>query len=167
MVGVLEDFKAEEVEDIYARIGSGLLVARDVFKAIFPAHQTKMANRPSAAMDQAVMVKPDGNKDNAVPIKGLIPGMAVHFARCCHPLPGDRIVGIITTGKGVTIHTIDCDTLETFADTPERWIEVSWGGEHSEDDAQIGRIEITFQNEVGALSTVTTVVAKTAATSPT
>ena len=52
--------------------------------------------------------------------------MAVHFARCCHPLPGDRIVGIITTGKGVTIHTIDCATLESFSDTPERWIDVGW-----------------------------------------
>lgn len=45
-------------------------------------------------------------------IKGLIPGMAVHFAGCCHPLPGDRIVGIVTTGKGVAVHTIDCKALE-------------------------------------------------------
>ena len=52
--------------------------------------------------------------------------MAVHFARCCHPLPGDRIVGIITTGKGVTIHTIDCATLESFSEAPERWIDVGW-----------------------------------------
>ncbi len=51
--------------------------------------------------------------------------MAVHFARCCHPLPGDRIVGIIT-GKGITIHTIDCATLESFSEAPERWIDVGW-----------------------------------------
>ena len=61
-----------------------------------------------------------------MPIRGLIPGMALHFAGCCHPLPGDRIVGIVTTGKGVTIHTIDCDTLESFADEPERWLDVAW-----------------------------------------
>ena len=63
--------------------------------------------------------------ENAVPIRGLIPGMAVHYAGCCHPLPGDRIVGIVTTGKGVTIHTIDCETLATFAETPERWLDVA------------------------------------------
>ena len=51
--------------------------------------------------------------------------MALHFAGCCHPLPGDRIVGIVTTGKGVTIHTIDCETLESFAETPERWLDVA------------------------------------------
>ena len=65
----------------------------------------------------------------AVPIRGLIPGMALHFAGCCHPLPGDRIVGIVTTGKGVTIHTIDCETLESFAETPERWLDVAWSSD--------------------------------------
>ena len=44
------------------------------------------------------------------------PRHGLHFAGCCHPLPGDRIVGVVTTGKGITIHTIDCETLEQFAD---------------------------------------------------
>lgn len=159
--GALKDLGPgiNENDDVYERIGSGLLVARDVFKVIFPAHKTPLQSRPSAAMDQAVMVRPGGQSDAAVPIKGLIPGMAVHMARCCHPLPGDRIVGIITTGKGVTIHTIDCDTLETFADTPERWIDVSWGNQN-EEDGQVGRLDITFQNESSALSTVTMVINK-------
>ncbi len=61
-----------------------------------------------------------------MPVTGLVPGMAVHYAGCCHPLPGDRIVGIVTTGKGVTIHTRDCPTLESFAATPERFIDVDW-----------------------------------------
>lgn len=158
--GVTEDFQAAQADDIYARIGSGLLPARDVFKAIFPGHKAQMARRPSADMDQAVMVRPSDGTSSPVPIKGLIPGMAVHMARCCHPLPGDRIVGIVTTGKGVTIHTIDCDTLETFADTPERWLDVSWGDMGDSEDGQVGRVEITFQNEPGALSSVTMVVAK-------
>lgn len=157
---VLEKFDVQESEEILNRIGSGLLSVRDVFRAVFPSHETKLANRPSLHMDEAVMVKASGYKDTAVPIKGLIPGMAVHFARCCHPLPGDRIVGIITTGKGVTIHTIDCDTLENFSDTPERWIDVAWGNENEDGEQQVGRLEITFQNDKAALSAVTTVVAK-------
>ena len=80
--------------------------------------------RNKAAADAAKAKKdPAGSQ---IAIRGLIPGMAVHFARCCHPLPGDRIVGIITTGKGVTIHTIDCATLESFSEAPERWIDVGW-----------------------------------------
>jgi len=98
-----------------------------------------------------------------MPIKGLIPGMAVHFARCCHPLPGDRIVGIVTTGKGVTIHTIDCETLETFADTPERWLDVSWGDGPDTPESHVGRLSITFMNEPGGLGAVSTIIGKNGA----
>ena len=157
--GVLKDFNLDETDDVYANIGSGLLVARDVFKAIFPSHKTQVVKRPSADMDMAVMVKRGGDNDAPMPIKGLIPGMAVHFARCCHPLPGDRIVGIVTTGKGVTIHTIDCETLETFADTPERWLDVSWGDGPDSPEAHVGRIKVTSQNETGSLGTLSTVIA--------
>ena len=85
--------------------------------------------------------------------------MAVHYAGCCHPLPGDRIVGIVTTGKGVTIHTIDCETLESFTDTPERWIDVGWdsGGDAVE---HVGRISVIIANEAGSLGTLSTVIGK-------
>ncbi len=157
--GILKKFKAEESDDIYANIGSGVLVARDVFKAIFPAHKTEIAKRPASDMDHAAMFRPpEAGKDAPMPIKGLIPGMAMHFARCCHPLPGDRIVGIVTTGKGVTIHTIDCETLETFADTPERWLDVSWGEGSDTPESHVGRLNLTFINEAGALGTITTVI---------
>jgi GTP pyrophosphokinase len=95
---------------------------------------------------------------SAVPIKGLTPGMALHYAHCCHPLPGDRIVGIVTPGKGVTIHTIDCETLESFSDMPERWLDVAWDVKLAEN--QVGRIQVTVINEPGALSSLSTVIAK-------
>ena len=95
-----------------------------------------------------------------VPISGLVAGMAVHFAGCCHPLPGDRIVGIITTGKGVTIHTADCQTLESFAATPERFLDVSWDFDQTTQQKHVGRITVLTANQPGALSTLTTVIAK-------
>ena len=160
--GVIEHFKVEQADDIYAKMGSGLLVAREVFKAIFPGHKTEIVKRPAVDMDQVATRPPmREGREHAVPIKGLIPGMAMHFARCCHPLPGDRIVGIVTTGKGVTIHTIDCETLESFADTPERWLDVSWGDRDAQNpEAHAGRLKVTFQNVPGALATFSTVIAK-------
>jgi GTP pyrophosphokinase len=86
--------------------------------------------------------------------------MALHFAGCCHPLPGDRIVGIVTTGKGVTIHTIDCETLDTFADTPDRWLDVSWDEEGEGESVHLGRIAVTIGNEPGSLGSLTTVIGK-------
>jgi GTP diphosphokinase / guanosine-3',5'-bis(diphosphate) 3'-diphosphatase len=90
----------------------------------------------------------------------LIPGMAINFAGCCHPLPGDRIVGIVTTGKGVTIHTIDCETLESFADAPERWLDVSWHVDPSKAEGHVGRLHVVVANEPGSLGSLSTVIGK-------
>jgi len=98
--------------------------------------------------------------DKAIPIRGLIPGMAVHLATCCHPLPGDRIVGIVTEGKGVTIHTIDCPSLEIFASAPEKWLDVSWDIGPDSPSVQVGRIDVVLTNEPGSLSALTSVIAK-------
>ena len=86
--------------------------------------------------------------------------MAVHYANCCHPLPGDKIVGILTPGKGVTVHTKDCETLESFADTPERWMEVAWDLGPLQPESLVGRINLIANNERGALGTLTTVIAQ-------
>ncbi|MEM8833552.1 MAG: RelA/SpoT AH/RIS domain-containing protein, partial [Pseudomonadota bacterium] len=158
VAGVTKKLRVDEADDIYANIGSGHFSARDVFKTIFPAHKTEIARPPVHEFKDTASKKRD--KDVAVPIKGLIPGMAMHFARCCHPLPGDRIVGIVSTGKGVTIHTIDCETLETFADTPERWLDVSWGDGPDSPESHVGRLNVTFENKPGGLGTVSTVIGK-------
>lgn len=161
VAGIVPQMRVDHVDDIFANIGSGHFVAKEVFRTIFPAHKTEAAGIAKTLEndpDKLNFKKPAEGKP--MPIKGLIPGMAVHFARCCHPLPGDRIVGIVTTGKGVTIHTIDCETLETFADTPERWIDVSWGDGPDSPEAHVGRLEVTISNTPGALAALTTVIGK-------
>lgn len=159
--GVLKFFKAPTVDDLVAMVGEGTLTGREVVAQVYP--ELKTANRPDTNVVPMAKAKaPSGisakDRANAVPIKGLIPGMAVHFAGCCHPLPGDRIVGIVTTGKGVTVHTIDCDNLEQYVDTPERWLDISW--EAGEASAHVGRVDLVVNNEPGALGAVTTVIAK-------
>lgn len=163
--GIVDQYReCENSEDIYAGIGSGNIVARDVFRSIFPAHKSdaelaKISSPEDMPSLRPVQIQRSG-KIQPMPIKGLIPGMAVHFARCCHPLPGDRIVGIVTTGKGVTVHTIDCETLEQFADTPERWIDVSWGEGQDNPENRVGRLMVTIANTPGALGTISTVIGK-------
>jgi GTP pyrophosphokinase len=157
--GVLKTLRAESVEDVLANVGAGLMGAREVFSAVFPGHRN---NQPDAAELAAKKKATQAAKapDSAVPIRGMIPGMAIHMAKCCHPLPGDRIVGIITTGKGVTVHTIDCDTLEAFADSPERWLDIAWDNSAGPENELIGRITTTVSNEPGALGTIATVIGK-------
>ena len=153
--GVLKTFNCPTVEDLFVAVGQGLATGRAVINAAFPHQQEAKAKVVSLARARRKV----GHNDTAVAIRGLIPGMALHYAGCCHPLPGDRIVGIVTTGKGVTIHTIDCDTLENFAETPERWLDVAWSS--SEADAiHVGRLNVMIANEPGNLGSLTTVIGK-------
>lgn len=169
--GVKANFKQASTDDLIATVGAGLVGSRDVLMAVYPGlkQQRKAAIGGSGAevvpisrgRGKASKLRDGGaNEHGQIPITGLIPGMAVHFARCCHPLPGDRIVGIITTGKGVTIHTIDCATLESFSDTPERWIDVGWEAVGDASAAYTGRLKITVANQPGSLSSLSTVIAR-------
>jgi GTP pyrophosphokinase len=160
--GVLKIFRHDSVEDLIAAVGSGMLRGREVLVAVFPGlkEEVESGTRGKVVALAHARKERDQKKggSSAVPIKGLTPGMALHYAHCCHPLPGDRIVGIVTPGKGVTIHTIDCETLESFSDMPERWLDVAWDVKLAEN--QVGRIQVTVINEPGALSSLSTVIAK-------
>ncbi len=155
LAAVLGQFKCAAVEDLYVAVGEGIATGREVVNAAFPLPPDSR-NKVVPLARARKNGRPNGT---AVPIRGLIPGMALHFAGCCHPLPGDRIVGIVTTGKGVTIHTIDCDTLESFAAEPERWLDVAWSSEEA-DAAHTGRINVTIANEPGNLGSLTTTIGK-------
>ena len=81
--------------------------------------------------------------------------MAVHMAGCCTPLPGDRIVGLVTEGKGVTVHTIDCEVLVSFSGTPERWLDVTWDANLDTAEMHVGRITTVLNNAPGSLNSLT------------
>ena len=160
--GVLKVFKVGDADDLCADVGAGHHTGRDVVEAVFPGTRKKKRKDEKVvplARARTRKAKKKG-KGAAIPIKGLIPGMAVHFAMCCYPLPGDRIVGIVTTGKGVTIHTIDCETLENHADTPERWLDVAWEMDSESLDVHVARVYLTVLNEPGSLGNLSTVIAK-------
>ncbi|MCP4330837.1 MAG: bifunctional (p)ppGpp synthetase/guanosine-3',5'-bis(diphosphate) 3'-pyrophosphohydrolase [Alphaproteobacteria bacterium] len=156
---VLEKFKCRVNDDIYAGIGEGILSDREVVQAIFPVAKKQGPDRKILPFRRK-KAKTGSTTGEAVPITGLSPGIAIHFAGCCHPLPGDRIVGIITTGKGVTIHTIDCETLQSFADAPERWLDVSWRADTGGDESFVGRVSVLVANEPGSLGGLSTVIGK-------
>ncbi len=156
--GILRKFNQSDTDDLTSQVGAGNINARDIVEAVFPGTKKKH-DQKVVPIKKPIRNKDDKNK-NAIPIKGLIPGMAVHYAECCHPLPGDRIVGIITIGKGVTIHTIDCDSLEKYSDNPERWLDVSWHQQTEMPDIHVGRVNLTVQNEPGVLGTLSMVIGK-------
>ena len=154
--GVCKNFDCDQVDDLYAVVGEGQHTGREVLWAVFPGAKKDRSQK----VVPLAKARGKAGKDHAVPIRGLIPGMAVHFAGCCHPLPGERIVGIVATGKGVSIHTIDCETLESFAEMPERWLDVSWEVDGEETPIHVGRIQVLVNNEPGALGAISTVIGR-------
>ena len=86
--------------------------------------------------------------------------MTYHLAGCCSPISGDQIVGIVTAGIGVSVHTIDCKILSSYSDSPERWIDISWENNSNNIQYSTARINVVLINQPGSLGKVTTLIAK-------
>ncbi|HEX2943802.1 MAG TPA: bifunctional (p)ppGpp synthetase/guanosine-3',5'-bis(diphosphate) 3'-pyrophosphohydrolase [Rhodopila sp.] len=162
----LKALKVASIDDLYIAVGNGNLVAKDVVHAAYP--ELRQAPRAPRMIPPLLprSTRAGTRHDMDMPITGLVPGMAFSFAGCCHPVPGDEIVGIVTTGKGVTIHGRDCQTLAAFAATPERFIDVDWNydtvsqGGSAKGTGHTARISVIAGNEPTALADVANAVAK-------
>ncbi len=155
------------VEELYLTVGAGHISARDVVYAAEPelrgpprAADTLALTRARGKPGQTVPVPPRRVGDAADGITGLVAGMPVAFAGCCHPIPGDRIVGIVATGKGVTIHRAECATLTQFASTPERFLDVDWDQAAAPNGQHIARLGVVATEESPALSGITVAIGK-------
>jgi GTP pyrophosphokinase len=104
--------------------------------------------RPAAARDEQVGL-----------VRGLLPGLAVHFAGCCHPVPGDPIVGVVRTGRGVTVHRSECGTLTRRQADPERWLDLAWNS-GVPDSKAIARLQVMTLNQPGSLGSLSTAIGR-------
>jgi GTP pyrophosphokinase len=161
----LKALKVASTDDLYIAVGNGNLVAKDVVHAAYP--ELRQASRaPRMIPPMLPRGKLPARHDHDMPVTGLVPGMAYTFAGCCHPVPGDEIVGIVTTGKGVTIHGRECQTLTAFAATPERFIDVEWNyeavakGGDRKTAGHTARISVIADNEQGAIADISNALAK-------
>lgn len=152
---VCDIFNVRSVDDVYASLGEGLKHPSELIRILYPHH--KESNPTS---HKTYLPSRTKNPFSAPDISGLIPGMAVTFAGCCHPVPGDPIVSIITTGKGATIHRSDCEILDQYMNTPERWIDVHWNEEAQQTDRHAVRISLVIVHQPGSIATVTAIIAR-------
>ena len=164
----IKAFKQPSFEDLCVAVGNGNLSPREVLHAAVPElkgpprpHENLPLTRARGKPGSTVMrTGNERRRDSASGIVGLVPGMAVQFAGCCHPVPGDRILGIVTTGKGVTIHKNDCHSLESFASTPERFIDVDWDYEAGSGNGHLARLQVVTSNEGAAIAAMRVAIAK-------
>jgi len=154
----LDKFNKNKVSDVYKALGEGLLTKVEVFEILFPdRNQQKKKNSIFSIFKNKKETIADASVK--IPISGISKGMAIHYASCCHPLPGENIIGIINSGNGITIHTSGCNELEYFLDNPERWVNVFWEDKDI-NNFFVVRINAVLANKKGALADIASSLAK-------
>lgn len=149
---VVKDFSFRHIDDLFSAVGHGRLTARQVLRKLLPKDELKAAERKAPT---PTAVRPSGPKD-AISIQG-VDGVLIRYAQCCNPLPGDPIVGYISRGLGVTIHTQDCPNVANME--VERLIDVRWDGEEATKGLP-ARIKVVCKNQRGVLGQVTSLLAQ-------
>ncbi|HWQ93987.1 MAG TPA: bifunctional GTP diphosphokinase/guanosine-3',5'-bis pyrophosphate 3'-pyrophosphohydrolase [Gammaproteobacteria bacterium] len=144
---VLKQYKLKTLDDLLEEIGLGnrmaQLVARSLSPEVeLPGKADKKARRPSA---------------RPLVIKGT-EGMVVTFAKCCWPIPGDPILGFVSAGRGIVIHTKSCKNVSEYRKHPEKWLDVQWA-EKIEGEYPV-EIRVEVANQRGVLATVAASIAK-------
>jgi GTP diphosphokinase / guanosine-3',5'-bis(diphosphate) 3'-diphosphatase len=156
---ILPNFHKKTVADLYVRVADGIISRQDVLKAVYPDFKEE----PSLAKVAKIAQDKKKKSNYALPIEGLVSGMAMHYAGCCNPIPGDPIMGIINTGTGVTIHNQKCRNLKNLVLLPQRILDVCWKGEGEIGDEMYGsRIRVVVENKPGAFADVSSIIAKKA-----
>src|SRR6195256_2720121 len=138
--GALPPLARASVEEVMSAVGRGEMRAADVVRAMYPDYKEEraaaIAQQPKPesgwfglkkAKSVKVKVPGAGEAGAAIPIRGINTDLPVRFAPNGGAVPGDRIVGILKPGEGITIYPIQSPALKDFEDTPERWLDLRWG----------------------------------------
>jgi len=144
----------KNADDALAAVGKGDLSAADILKALGIAVDVKDIRSARRRLTQK---KQDKDSRSAVPVRGAAAGTVLNIHAKTGAVPGERIVGIVTPGEGITIYPIFAEALEQFDSQPERWVDLAWGVVE-EGQRFPARIKLALINEVGALAQVTQVI---------
>ncbi|MGZ8422925.1 MAG: RelA/SpoT AH/RIS domain-containing protein, partial [Nitrospira sp.] len=156
LLAVAKQVGYETPDELAAAVGFGHLPTSQVMsKLIPPLPAASHAVAPEAPpAPKAVTGRPD---DTGVQVKGAR-DLLMQLSRCCNPVPGDRILGYITRGRGLTIHTVDCPNLEALDYDKNRLVEVEW--DHSMPSTHAVKISVIAVDKTGVLAHVSTAISE-------
>ncbi len=145
LVKIANEMSHNSLDDLLAAIGYGKVSAHMVANKLAPdkPHVEPLPKKPLQKQ-----VKPSGG---GMKISGM-DNMLIHLSKCCNPLPGDKVIGFITRGRGVSIHTVDCPNVGELTFDKDRLIEVSWGDLKTQ--AHSVKISVRTEDKPGLLASV-------------
>jgi GTP pyrophosphokinase len=157
---LLKELRCNSLDDLLAKVGNGVVTVQGLVKALQPPEFRNENIRlneltPQELAAQMVSQQKSGGQggDSAISIDG-INDMLVRISQCCHPVPGDAIIGFITTGRGISVHKASCEHLLTT--DPQRWIAVSWSG--AQFIQHRAEILVTAENRRGIVATISAAI---------
>ncbi|MDH3338380.1 MAG: bifunctional (p)ppGpp synthetase/guanosine-3',5'-bis(diphosphate) 3'-pyrophosphohydrolase [Gammaproteobacteria bacterium] len=140
MKAAIDELDLNTNEDLFEQIGLGERLAPLTARLLLGENQ-----------------KGESDADTASLVIAGTEGMVVSYARCCHPIPGDNVMGYLSSGRGVVIHRNKCGNLSVFRKQPEKWIAVSW--EKEIDREFSSQIHVDTQNKPGVLAEIAATIA--------
>jgi len=151
---VIKELGIKDEEAFLAALGYGRITTRQVLVKLIPPDKLDSgAKKAEGALENLFRLVSTQKRGLGIRVKG-VDDVLIRFALCCHPLPGERIIGFITRGRGVTVHTVGCPTV--LESDPHRKIDVSW-----EENLLIPRpvkIEVTCVDQPGLLASISSAI---------
>ena len=157
----LERYGFSSEEELFAAIGYGKVSPRQAVGRLLPPEEFQALTEAEETREKKGERKPTRPRpaEEGVRIRG-VDDILVRFSKCCNPVPGDEIIGFITRGRGVSIHTADCPNAVSLMADPERQIAVSWDGQRKESHQVKIRVEIG-KDRPGMLAEITSAISGT------
>ena len=154
---VLDKLNIKNLDDLYNAIGNGKISSEKIISSMFP--EKKLLKKD----DKIILfnkLRDQKENNRSVILKGLTPGMSIHFANCCNPIPGDDAVAFIMEGKGLLIHQFSCEELKKSESDSLEKIKVSWENLLYKKNEFVGKINVTIKNKIGSLGVLSSIIAK-------
>ncbi len=146
-------FGFHKVEDLVATVGYGKYSAKQVLSRVYPEEMAE-GKDPAEEVKITKRIRPRSAKDGIV-IDG-VDDVMVRFAQCCNPLPGDEVVGIITRGRGISVHTTECPNTEADRYDQDRLVKINW--DTKKKVPRTVRIKVTSEDVKGLLAEMTAII---------
>ncbi len=154
----LKTFKLKNNEELYKLIGNGNISASKIVSSLFPEKKILENNEKVILLNKVKQIK---NKSvQSIQLSGLTPGMSIHYAKCCLPIPGDDVLAFIIEGKGLMIHQKACEDLKKIKVEKSKILDVSWDRIRSKKDNFIAKINVSIKNQIGSLGNLSSIIGK-------
>ncbi len=152
---ILDSFKLKNIDDLFLKIGKGELPPFKIILSLFPEREVIKSNNNIVLLNQI-----KEKRESSILLKGLTPGMSVHYANCCNPIPGDSVLAYISQGKGLIIHMDTCKEFRKINVNKSKIINVRWKDFVKGNDEFVAKINVVIKNEIGSLGSLSSAIGK-------